>query len=123
MRAVQPDTPGSDAATMEVLHSASYRNGAPYRGRRVLVVGFGNSGGEIAVNLVEHGARVTLAVRGPVTIVPRRILGRPVEQVAGWLGRLPTPMAAAVGGAVRRLRYGDLERHGLRLARQAAPCA
>lgn len=116
---VVPRWPGSDEATLEVLHSVSYRNGEPYRGRSVLVVGFGNSGGEIAVDLVEHGAKVTMAVRGPVSIVPKRILGRPVEQVAAWLNHLPAPVVGAVTGAVRTLRYGDLERHGLRLARQA----
>ena len=39
-----------------VLHSSRYRNGAPYRGARALVVGMGNSGAEICLDLHEHGA-------------------------------------------------------------------
>lgn len=102
-----------------VLHSSQYATGGPFQGRAVLVVGFGNSGGEIALDLVEHGAHPTLAVRGPVNVVPRRLLGRPIEEVAGWLERLPPALADAVGRVTRRVRFGDLERHGLRFARLA----
>ncbi len=112
----RPAWPGLDGFPGEVLHSSAYRNGAPFEGRKVLVVGFGNSGGEIAVDLVEHGARVALAVRSPVNVVPRRMLGRPVEEVATLLERLPAPVADAIGRAVRSLRYGDMARFGLRFA-------
>lgn len=111
-----PSWPGLERFHGIVLHSSRYRNGAAFRERPVLVVGFGNSGGEIAVDLVEHGARVALSVRGAVNVVPRRMLGRPVEEVATRLERLPPRLADAVGRAVRGLRYGDLPRHGLRLA-------
>lgn len=53
------------------LHSAAYRNGAAFRGRRVLVVGSGNSAAEISLDLVEHGAdRVAMWVRGPRHFLP-----------------------------------------------------
>jgi len=112
----RPTWPGLERFPGAVLHSSEYRNGVPFRERRALVVGFGNSGGEIAVDLVEHGARVALAVRSAVNVVPRRVLGMPVEEVATRLGRLPAPVADAVGRAVRRLRYGDMTRYGLRFA-------
>lgn len=111
-----PSWPGLDGFPGTVLHSSEYVNGAPFGRRPVLVVGFGNSGGEIAVDLTEHGARPTLAVRGPVNVVPRRLLGRPIEEVARWLERLPGPLADTLGQAARRLRFGDVERYGLRLA-------
>ncbi|HYL72520.1 MAG TPA: NAD(P)/FAD-dependent oxidoreductase, partial [Candidatus Dormibacteraeota bacterium] len=64
-----PELPGMDDFRGKLLHSADYRNGAPYVKQKVLVVGLGNSGGEIAIDLCEHGAHVSLAVRGPVNVV------------------------------------------------------
>ena len=57
--------------TGTLLHSSSYTNGSAFRNKRALVVGFGNSGAEIALDLWENGAEVTLAVRSPVQILPR----------------------------------------------------
>ena len=77
-----PAWPGQETFTGEVMHSSAYKNGAPYREKRVLVVGFGNSGGEIAIDLWEHGARPTLSVRGPVNVVPREVVGVPILTIA-----------------------------------------
>ena len=56
-----------------MLHSADYKNPDPYRGKRVLVVGPGNSGMEIAHDLAEGGAsEVRLSVRTPPNIIPRK---------------------------------------------------
>ena len=65
-----PTWPGSDAYTGSVIHSTGYNNPAAYTGKRVLVVGFGNSGGEIALDLAQANVDVTLAVRGPIQILP-----------------------------------------------------
>ena len=59
----------------DVIHSSEYRNGDPWRGRPVLVVGFGNSACEQALDLVERGAEVHLAVRSAVNVLPRDIFG------------------------------------------------
>lgn len=48
-----PDWPGRDTFTGELTHASEYRNPAPYAGKDVLVVGIGNTGAEIAVDLVE----------------------------------------------------------------------
>src|SRR5262249_11689456 len=74
----RPSWPGLDGFGGTVLHSSEYKNGQDWAGRRVLVVGFGNSGGEIAIDLAEHGANPSLSVRGAVNIVPRAFLGLPV---------------------------------------------
>jgi indole-3-pyruvate monooxygenase len=52
-----PCWPGMDSFPGPILHSRDYVNGEQFRGRRVLVVGFGNSGAEIALDLAEYGAR------------------------------------------------------------------
>ena len=70
-----PDWPGELGAG-DSSTPGSYRNGEPLPRSRVLVVGSGNSGAEIAVDLVEHGAAtVALSVRTPPAIVRRDVLG------------------------------------------------
>lgn len=110
----RPAWPGEDGFQGKVLHSSVYRNGEPFRGQNVLVVGFGNSGGEIALDLLEHGARPELAVRGPVNIVPRDILGIPLVTVSLGMRFLPAGVADALAAPIQRLRTGDLTRYGLR---------
>src|SRR3954447_12522807 len=80
---LMPDYPGREGFTGELLHASSYRNAEPYRARDVLVVGSGNTGAEIAVDLVEGGARrVRLAVRTPPNIVRRQLFGTPNQVLA-----------------------------------------
>ncbi len=110
---VEPSWPGLETFPGDVLHSARYRNGAAWRGRDVLVVGLGNSGGEIAIDLHEHGARPALSVRGPVCVIPREILGIPVLALAIPLSRLPPRVADLVSRPLVRLALGDPARAGL----------
>jgi len=66
-----PAIPGREAFRGQVLHSAEYRNAAPFRDASVLVVGSGNSAAEISLDLVQGGARaVAMWVRGPRHFVP-----------------------------------------------------
>ncbi|GGU47290.1 monooxygenase [Streptomyces lavendofoliae] len=71
----RPALPGLGEFTGQVLHAADYRGPAPFAGRRVVVVGAGNSAVQIAAELAGT-ARVTLATRGPVRFAARRVLGR-----------------------------------------------
>jgi cation diffusion facilitator CzcD-associated flavoprotein CzcO len=104
--------PGSFAG--ELLHSAAYRTPAPYRGRRVLVVGAGNSGAEIAVDLAEAGAAgVLLSVRTPPAIVRRDTLGVPSQLLGIVAGRLPPRAADLVAASIRRIAIPDLAPYGL----------
>src|SRR6185437_813131 len=96
-----------------ILHSLEYRHGEPFRVQRVLVVGFGNSAGEIAIDLHEHGAHPTMAVRGPVNIIPRDILGIPISSLAIVLSRVPIRLADALAPRLSRITTGDIGRFGL----------
>lgn len=111
-----PTWPGQDAFRGTVIHSAAYGNGERFRGHDVLVVGFGNSGGEIAVDLCEHGARTHIAVRSPVNIVPRDILGIPAQKFSIAERALPPRLVDALNGAIIRLVKPDLSKYGLRRA-------
>ena len=92
-----------------------YRNPEPYAGQDVLVVGVGNTGAEIAVDLVEGGAaRVRLAVRTAPHIVRRSTAGWPAQRT----GHPRAPAARAARGPARRARWPrsrvpDLSAHGL----------
>jgi len=110
----RPGWPGIESFKGPVIHSSEYRNGQPWAGRNVLVIGFGNSGGEIALDLREHGARPSLSVRSPVNIVPRDFLGLPILAWGILLRALPTRVADAVAKIVSRLTIGSLSDLGLR---------
>jgi cation diffusion facilitator CzcD-associated flavoprotein CzcO len=85
-----------------------------YVGHRVLVVGAGNSGAEIATDLSENGAaHVALSVRTPPPIVPRDPFGLPVQRTSILLSALPPAIADRLGWATARFVLGDLTRYGL----------
>lgn len=105
---------GQERFRGRILHSSEYRNGESFQGQSVLVVGFGNSGGEIAIDLHEHGAQVAMAVRGPVNIIPREIFGVPVLAVSIALSRLPARLADALAAPLVRLIIGDITKLGFR---------
>ena len=113
---VTPDWAGRDQFHGAVLHSAEYCSGKDFTGQRVLVVGMGNSGAEIAADLAEQGAaHVAIAVRTPPPIMPRDLFGIVPAQI---LGLIFTPLPARrlldnAGALVRRLGTGDLSRYGL----------
>ena len=109
-----PDWPGKETFEGELIHGQAYRNGEPYRGRDVLVVGSGNPGAEIAADLVEHGAgRVRMAVRTPPNIVLRETNGVP-SQVTGLMMRhLPPRIGDPLAALTRKLVIGDLSEYGL----------
>jgi len=109
-----PTWPGSDVYQGAVLHSSEYRNAEPYAGKRVLVVGFGNSGGEIALDLANAGIDVALAVRSPVQILPRDLLGFPILAWAILYRRLPARLVDFVNAPILRLAIGPIEKLGLR---------
>ncbi|MBN9509804.1 MAG: NAD(P)/FAD-dependent oxidoreductase, partial [Alphaproteobacteria bacterium] len=112
----RPHWPGEARFGGDIRHSSDYRNPAPYAGRKVLVVGFGNSGAEIALDLAEHGVPVALAVRGPVNIVPRDLLGIPILSIAIALSVLPPAVADTLSAPVVRLAVRSLARLGLQRA-------
>lgn len=112
----RPSLPGQAVFRGTVLHSGDYRRAAPFAGQRVLVLGMGNTGAEIALDLAEQGVAVALSVRSPVNIVRRDVLGRPSQLSGLLLSRLPTGLGDALAILLRQLTVGDLARWGLRTA-------
>jgi hypothetical protein len=109
-----PAWAGRDEYEGSLIHAASYRNSAAYRDKHVLVVGAGNSGAEIAVDLVEGGAAgVRLAVRTPPQIFPRQALGIPAQAIGICIPHLPVPLGDRILALLQRVFVGDLSRHGM----------
>jgi cation diffusion facilitator CzcD-associated flavoprotein CzcO len=112
----RPAWPGSDSYRGLIIHSSDYRNPQACSGKRVLVVGFGNSGGEIALDLAEADIDVTLAVRGPIQILPRDLLGLPILSWAILQQSLPARFVDTINAPVLRLAVGSIEKLGLQQA-------
>ncbi|MFI8168012.1 flavin-containing monooxygenase [Streptomyces sp. NPDC085931] len=109
-----PDWPGRAAYPGEFLHASRYRNGEPYAGRDVLVVGVGNTGAEIAVDLVESGAaRVRLAVRTVPHILRRSTAGWAAQYSGILVRRLPVGLVDRMSRVQARVAMPDLSAHGL----------
>jgi indole-3-pyruvate monooxygenase len=105
--------PGIDSFGGSIVHASLYRNAAPYAGKRTLVVGCGNSGAEIALDLAEHGVDVAMVVRGPVHVIPRDLFGRPTQHTNILLSHLPLAVRDTIAAAATRLVVGDLSRWGI----------
>jgi indole-3-pyruvate monooxygenase len=109
----RPDVEGLDRFAGTVMHARDYRNPQPFQGRRTLVVGCGNSGAEIALDLAEQGVDVAMVVRGPVHVVPRDLFGRPSQATSVMLSPLPPRVRDAIVGPILRWAVGDLSAFGI----------
>ncbi len=111
---VDPGWPGRDGFTGELCLARDYRNGRPYAGRDVLVVGTGNTGMEIATDLADHGAtRVWLAVRTAPHILPRSRMGWPAQATGILVRRLPPRLVDRIAGILAVVQEPDLTDRGL----------
>jgi Flavin-binding monooxygenase-like len=110
-----PDWEGRDSFGGRLLHAAEYRNPQPYQGARVLVVGPGCSGMEIAYDLSQGGAeKIWLSARTPPNILSREGPGGlPGDMMGVFLLRFPSPVGDAVARFGRKMDYGDLTEYGL----------
>ncbi|MBA3422690.1 MAG: NAD(P)/FAD-dependent oxidoreductase [Thermoleophilaceae bacterium] len=115
-----PSWPGAEDFPGELLHASAYRRPGPFRGREVLVAGLGSSGADIAVDLLEGGARrVSVACRTAPNIFPRQWLGFPISAAAlldsgsRQPGRVPLAVGDACGRLFQRLINGPRSSYGL----------
>src|SRR5215475_3812491 len=112
---VTPSFPGLEKFRGKIIHSAQYVNAKPFAGRSVLVIGMGNSGAEIALDLSEGGARTTISVRDGVHIVPRELFGIPIQIVAIIASKvLPSAASETLFPRILDLALGDLSKHGIK---------
>lgn len=113
----QPNCPtwkGMDTFTGEVLHSDAYIDGNRFKDKTVMVVGFGNSGSEIAIDLWEYGAKPIMSVRSPVNVLPKEIMGIPTLAMGILQQHLPAKLADTMSQTTARTMIGDLSKYGLK---------
>lgn len=108
-----PVWPGQNLFHGTLIHSKDYRNAALFAGKKVLVIGMGNTGAELALDLHEHGAFPVLSVRSPVNIILRDVLGRPAQRTAIMLSKLPEWAYDFIAKTVQKRTIGDLTAYGL----------
>jgi thioredoxin reductase len=103
-----PAIPGRSRFGGSVLHSVEYRRPDPFAGQRVLVVGAGNSSGEICAELADAGVDVTVSIRSGARTIPRQLLGIPVQYLGVALNVLPRSIVrralAMTSGLSQRVR-------------------
>src|SRR6266496_1592178 len=98
----------------EILHSCDYKTGRDFKGQNVLVVGFGNSACEIAIDLYEQGALPSISVRSPVNVIPRDIMGIPILRLSLPISLLPPGVADKIIAPLIRWLIGDIAKLGLK---------
>jgi hypothetical protein len=96
------------------LHAHDYRVPEPFTGKRVLVVGVGNSACDIASDVCTHAAATVMAARSPVLLMPRMFLGVPTARVLGKLEKpwMPWPMRRWIRTTIARMAHGTMEQWG-----------
>ncbi|MDX9686912.1 flavin-containing monooxygenase [Halopseudomonas formosensis] len=105
-----PGLPGQFSG--ELMHSADYRSPEVFKGKRVLLVGCGNSGADIAVDAAHHAASVDISLRRGYYFLPKFVRGRPIDTLGGKR-RLPRPLKQRVDAAMIRMILGKPSDYGL----------
>jgi putative flavoprotein involved in K+ transport len=108
-----PDWASGSPFAGQVLHTSDLKDLASFAGRRVLVVGAGNSGIDVAGLLVRAGAQVTMSMRTPPNVFPRDWLGLPLGPVTLMAEHLPARSADLAGRLIQSQAYGNLSRYGI----------
>lgn len=106
-----PEVPGLEGFPGRVIHASEYRSAEGMKGKSVLVVGCGNSGMEIALDLAEAGARTSIVIRSEFHILTKWILNLGVTLA---LYRLPIWMIDKLALLLCYLEFGDTSNHGIR---------
>jgi dimethylaniline monooxygenase (N-oxide forming) len=111
----EPAFPGAGAFTGEQLHSHDYRTPEPYAGKRVLILGIGNSAADIATDCSQVAARTLIAVRRGAHIVPKYLLGTPIDHLTLMrLGtRTPRWFQRKAAATLVRVAQGKVTAYGL----------
>ncbi len=109
-----PDYPGLESFKGEVRHAVTYRDPAEFAGKRVLIVGAGNSGVDIACDAARRADAAFISLRRGYHFVPKHMFGVPTDVFLG--GQVHPPKGVVVPDDPDRMLgalVGDLTRYGL----------
>ena len=100
-----------------ILHSRDYRAPELFKNKKCLIIGMGNTGAEIALDLAEHGVETSISVRGEINAVPLEAFGQPTQQTAAKLQVLPLWLQDVLGNLMKSVYIGDLSKYGLKTSK------
>ncbi|HEX5984434.1 MAG TPA: NAD(P)-binding domain-containing protein [Solirubrobacterales bacterium] len=110
----EPAFPGSDEFEGEQLHAHHYREPDVLRGKRVLVLGLGNSATDIAVESSRIADKTFLAVRRGAYVLPKYMNGKPIDEVSNPIfSRLPLSVQRFFAMRGLEIAAGDMTTYGL----------
>ncbi|MBW8635821.1 NAD(P)/FAD-dependent oxidoreductase [Hoeflea sp. WL0058] len=111
---VIPDWPGRQAFPGEIIHAADLGDVSRFDGKRVLVVGAGNSGADVLNHLARNRpAEICVSVRHGPAVVPARVFGFPLHRLARVFAAMPAWLLDPAFRLTERLFLGDLRRYGV----------
>jgi hypothetical protein len=112
-----PQYPGTFSG--EFLHSHHFKKAAPFKGKKVLVIGGGNSACDVAVETSRVSEKTVISWRRGYRIVPKFLFGKPTDVVASRLNFLPTRWKYIISGLIVRIMTGSNQCYGLPKPTQA----
>jgi cation diffusion facilitator CzcD-associated flavoprotein CzcO len=110
----RPHIKGEENFKGKIIHSVEYRDASEFDGKRVLIVGAGNSGVDIASDAATHASQAYLSVRRGYRFIPKYIFGLPTDALIS--GKIAPPRGVSLAGDTTKLidmLIGDLTRYGL----------
>lgn len=111
---VVPQIEGMNGFEGPIVHTSAYKSGDMFSGKNVLVIGCGNSGMEVCLDLCNYNARPCLVVRDSVHVLPQEMLGRSTFGLSMWLLKwLPMRLVDRFLLLMSYLMLGDTARFGL----------
>ncbi|KAL2486102.1 putative indole-3-pyruvate monooxygenase YUCCA8 [Abeliophyllum distichum] len=112
---VMPEIEGLKNFGGEVIHACDYKSGENFRGKNVLVVGCGNSGMEVSLDLCNHHAKPSMVVRSSVHVLPREIFGKSSFELAIFMLKwLPVWLVDKILLFLAWMILGNMEKYGLK---------
>ncbi|XP_004495036.1 probable indole-3-pyruvate monooxygenase YUCCA5 [Cicer arietinum] len=112
---VVPDIEGFSEFNGEILHACDYKSGEAFRGKKVLVVGCGNSGMELSLDLSNHNASPSIVLRSSVHVLPREVFGKSTFEMAVMMMKwLPIWVVDKILLMLAWLVFGNIEKYGLK---------
>ena len=97
----------------EIRHSVTYRHPEEFKGKRVMIIGAGNSGADIACDAAANADKAFISLRRGYHFIPKHIFGLPADEVSEKGPQLPMWLARLLFGGILRLVNGNLSRFGL----------
>jgi hypothetical protein len=108
-----PTWKGQESFKGEITHASQYKNPNSFKDKTVLVIGMGNTGAEIALDLAEASIFVGISVRSELVVVPRELFGKPVQQTGEKLARMPFGLGNLLSKLGPLIAFGNLKKYGL----------